>query len=341
MKNKQNNRLKFIFLIIIVSAIVYIFQNYMVDIYIQLKKLSLKGCISILILSIGYSFVEGFNISFLAKQFSRKFTILNGIGCSFYTSFYKTATFGSGSYVASVYYLQQKGISPSQGVGVSTLNYVFHRLSIALFSIICIIINYSFIKINFYDYLGIIKFVYIITILILFFLVSICLSNKFHKFLLLIIRYISNKLKINSKYKEKINYIEAEILRIKKSSIVLLKNKMIIVIEILMNLVKFLLIYLSSYIALREMNINIAIIDALTVTSLAMILAGSIPAPAGIASVEFVYTLLFSVIANSIKSVSSMLIYRFSSFIVPFLVGGLYVILRKVKRSIFYKNKEL
>ena len=225
MKNKQNNRLKFIFLIIIVSAIVYIFQNYMVDIYIQLKKLSLKGCISILILSIGYSFVEGFNISFLAKQFSRKFTILNGIGCSFYTSFYKTATFGSGSYVASVYYLQQKGISPSQGVGVSTLNYVFHRLSIALFSIICIIINYSFIKINFYDYLGIIKFVYIITILILFFLVSICLSNKFHKFLLLIIRYISNKLKINSKYKEKINYIEAEILRIKKSSIVLLKNK--------------------------------------------------------------------------------------------------------------------
>ena len=138
-----------------------------------------------------------------------------------------------------------------------------------------------------------------------------------------------------------LNYIEAEILRIKKSSIVLLKNKMIIVIEILMNLVKFLLIYLSSYIALREMNINIGIIDALTVTSLAMILAGSIPAPAGIASVEFVYTLLFSVIANSIKSVSSMLIYRFSSFIVPFLVGGLYVILRKVKRSIFYKNKEL
>ena len=319
MKNKQNNRLKFIFLIIIVSAIVYIFQNYMVDIYIQLKKLSLKGCISILILSIGYIFVEGFNISLLAKQFSRKFTILNGIGCSFYTSFYKTATFGSGSYVASVYYLQQKGISPSQGVGVSTLNYVFHRLSIALFSIICIIINYSFIKI----------------------LVSICLSNKFHKFLLLIIRYISNKLKINSKYKEKINYIEAEILRIKKSSIVLLKNKMIIVIEILMNLVKFLLIYLSSYIALREMNINIGIIDALTVTSLAMILAGSIPAPAGIASVEFVYTLLFSVIANSIKSVSSMFIYRFLSFIVPFLVGGLYVILRKVKRSIFYKNKEL
>ena len=73
MKNKQNNRLKFIFLIIIVSAIVYIFQNYMVDIYIQLKKLSLKGCISILILSIGYIFVEGFNISLLAKQFSRKF----------------------------------------------------------------------------------------------------------------------------------------------------------------------------------------------------------------------------------------------------------------------------
>ena len=49
------------------------------------------------------------------------------------------------------------------------------------------------------------------------------------------------------------------------------------------------------------MNINIGIIDALTVTSLAMILAGSIPAPAGIASVEFVYTLLFSVIANSIN----------------------------------------
>lgn len=341
MKNKRNNRLKFIFLILIVLAVVYIFQNYMVDIYIQLKKISLKGCISILILSIGYSFVEGFNISILAKQFRSKFTTLNGIGCSFYTSFYKTTTFGSGSYVASIYYLQKKGISPSQGMGICTFNYVFNRLSIALFSIICIMINYNFIKINFYNYLGIIKLVYIITTLIVIFFIFTCLSNKFHKFLLLIIRYINNKLKIDSKYKEKINYIEEEILRIKKNSIVLLKNKMIIVIEILMNLTKFLLIYLSSYVALREMNINISVIDALTVTSLVMILAGSIPVPAGIASVEFVYTLLFSAIANSTKSVSSMLIYRFSSFIMPFLIGGLYVILMRIKNSIFYKNKEL
>ena len=113
MKNKQNNRLKFIFLIIIVSAIVYIFQNYMVDIYIQLKKLSLKGCISILILSIGYSFVEGFNISFLAKQFSRKFTILNGMDALFILVFIN-CNIWKRLLRRFVYYLQQKGISPSQ-----------------------------------------------------------------------------------------------------------------------------------------------------------------------------------------------------------------------------------
>lgn len=338
MRNKINNKFKYVFLIVVFVCAIYIFKNNMMDILRQLSKISFNGIVSILILSIGYSFIEGINISILSRKFKIKFNILSGVGCSFYTSFYKTVTFGSGSYVASIYYLQNKGLSPSQSMGGCTLNYVFHRISIALFSIICIIVNFNFIKFNFRNYLNIIKFVYIITILIVVFLIFICLSEKFHKTILSIIKYIKTKIKINDKYKDKINYLEDEILRIRNSSIIILQNKSTITLEIVLNLIKFLLIYLSSYVALREMNTNISIIDALTTTSLAMILAGSIPVPAGIASVEFVYTLLFSVIANNISSTSSMLIYRFSSFILPFLVGWLYVIIVKIKNTLCYNK---
>ena len=51
---------------------------------------------------------------------------------------------------------------------------------------------------------------------------------------------------------------------------------------------------------------------------------------------------LIFVIAYSYCETIKCNVYRnLYFFIVPFLVGGLYVILRKVKRSIFYKNKEL
>ena len=62
-----------------------------------------------------------------------------------------------------------------------------------------------------------------------------------------------------------------------------------------------------------------------------MILSGVIPTPAGIGSFEFVYMLLFGPMVGTVDAASSMLLYRFATFIWPFVIGFVYVILEKRK----------
>lgn len=323
---KKKNILKLIFLLLIILIVCSIFKDSLSSIFNQIKDISFYGFISVLILSIMYSIIEGFNLSILAKQFNSKFKIINGILCYFYTSFYKTVTMGSGSYVFSIYYLQKNNICPSQGIDVSTLNYVLNKFSVLLFATICIFFNHEFIYEKYFNYITFISIVYVITILIVVSLIFLCISKKFHKLLINLL----NKLIKRNKYIKQIKYIQSEISNIRNSSMVILRNKKVILFQIFMNLIKYLILYYISYIALREMNVAINIHQAITITSLVTILAGVIPTPAGIASIEFVYVLLFSIVTNSVNVVSAMLIYRFSSFIFPFLIGGIYVILDKI-----------
>ncbi len=308
--------------------IYFLLKESFIDILREITKISLCGILIIILLSISYNLLEGVNTCTLSKIFNKDFKIKNGIGYSFYFNFYKVATFGSGSYIASIYYLEKKGLSSSQGMGVSILNYLFYKISIIAVSSLCIFLNHSFINSNYSEYIFIINLGYIITLIIIILLLFICISKKFHELLL----FILSKLKEKLKYKDVIDFLENMIFNLKDSSKLLLKNKRIILSEILLNMIRVLMLYIISYISIKEIHISVNILDAITITSLATLLAGIIPSPGGIASVEFVYVLMFSIIINPVSATSAMLIYRFGSFIIPFLIGSVYSI-SKLKKS--------
>ena len=69
--------------------------------------------------------------------------------------------------------------------------------------------------------------------------------------------------------------------------------------------------------------------QVLAITSLSMMLAAVIPAPAGIGSSEFVLTMLLAVIVGTAEAGSVSLLYRFATFVLPFLIGAVVVLLRK------------
>lgn len=72
---------------------------------------------------------------------------------------------------------------------------------------------------------------------------------------------------------------------------------------------------------------------AVSLTALSFMLAGVIPAPAGMGSVEVVFILLFTRVISSAKAVSAMLLLRFATNGVPFVVGGVCSLLLKRKEE--------
>ncbi|MCB8500424.1 UPF0104 family protein, partial [Enterococcus faecalis] len=51
----------------------------------------------------------------------------------------------------------------------------------------------------------------------------------------------------------------------------------------------------------------------------------------GIGPFEFVYLLLFKPLVGNVDAVASVLLYRFGSFVLPFLIGLVYVAIEKRK----------
>ena len=63
-------------------------------------------------------------------------------------------------------------------------------------------------------------------------------------------------------------------------------------------------------------------------------LAAVIPAPAGIGSSEFVLTMLLAKIVGTGAAGSVALLHRFATFVLPFVIGAVVVVLwRRVHRS--------
>ena len=95
-----------------------------------------------------------------------------------------------------------------------------------------------------------------------------------------------------------------------------------------------------SYLVLRGDHPQLGFFLSFGLTSFAVILAGSIPTPAGIGSFEFVYLLLFSPIVGTVDAASSMLLYRFASYVWPFLIVLIYFLVDK-RRAIHSELKEI
>ena len=67
-------------------------------------------------------------------------------------------------------------------------------------------------------------------------------------------------------------------------------------------------------------------LQCFALTSLSQSLAGVIPTPAGIGSVEAVFTLLFRRLLPEAKALSAVLLYRFTTMLLPCAIGAFFVL---------------
>ena len=67
----------------------------------------------------------------------------------------------------------------------------------------------------------------------------------------------------------------------------------------------------------------------LSITSLSVMSAAVIPTPAGVGAVELIMTNLFAVLVGVHKAGAITVLYRVATFIFPFVVGGVLIVISK------------
>jgi len=318
---------------ILILLFLFAVKDSLPDVMDTLTKTSLSVVIAAMLSCCIYHVIEGRIIHILAKHHRSDYPLTHGIGCAFYGSFYRVVTFGSGSGVASIHYLNQTGVPVANGTGMTITQYILHKISISLFSAVFFLINRDFLYQHHSGYFKQLLLCYGATILVSVFLLTICMFHKCHFYILLLCKKLDRK----NKYEKQIEALEQNLNTLRTETTLLITNKKLIVKIIIMDCLKLFFFYAIPCILNGDLK-SLNLIDSLTLTSFTAAVAGIIPTPAGIGSTEFVFTLLFTPVLGRVDAISIGLLYRFITYIFP-CIPGIFAVLF-YKRSVPHGSKK-
>ena len=190
MKNKKLLA-KLIFVAILLLIIWYTFKDSAEDIVEQLGKTSLTVLVAIMAATVIYHLFEAWITYSLARRYNPKFKYREAVYCAFYCSFYRLSTLGSGSGVAAIVYLGKKGVGYSEATGLYMIQYMVHKVSVALFSGLLFVLNWKVMSCNYREYGVYLGLAYLLTAIISIALIIFAVSAKSHKLILAIVRHFN------------------------------------------------------------------------------------------------------------------------------------------------------
>lgn len=307
-----------VFLILVIFIAYMVLKDSWFDIWVELKETSYPVIAGVFLCSILYNCFDGAAIAKLLRSYDDKFPWYEGVLCSLYYSFFRVVTFGSGTAAAGMYYVRKRGVPVSRSMGVFTLNYVVQRVAVCLYFVLTFLGNYKVMNQYFSQYRGFMIFGVLLAVLIVTALIMVCVCGPLHNWVF----SQSEKIMKRQKQKKKIEEWKENAVIIRCEANRLLKNKKLLLEILILNFLKLSAWFLIPAIIFYKMEfLNLSLLVG--TTSMMMALAGVIPAPGGVGAVEFVFVSLFTPLTGNVEAVSGMLIYRFSTYIFPFLLGSL------------------
>ncbi len=322
---KKTTILRIVLLPILILVIFLTFKDSAGDIFRELGRTSPMVLAAVLAASVAYHLVEAWITWSMIRCYQPEYRYHSSVYLAFYCSFFRLATLGSASGVAQVFYLTKKGLGYSECISMFTIQYVMHRTGMALFVGLTFLISWPFMIRNYRSYLPGLVFAFVLTVLICIGLVLLICWRKSHELILLIV----GKINKSGKLDRAIEKLEEADVMIHDSGKEILGNKKLIISMLFKNLLKFFFWYSIPFLFLFQDRL-ITLLHSLSVTSLGVLTAAVIPAPSGIGSSEFVLSSLFRVVTGPSLAGAVTLLYRAATFVFPFAVGGLLMMLRRV-----------
>lgn len=159
------------------------------------------------------------------------------------------------------------------------IQYMVHKVSVALFSGLLFVLNWKVMSCNYREYGVYLGLAYLLTAIISIALIIFAVSAKSHKLILAIVRHFNK----SGRLTPALTKLEQSCDIMEKSTSKLLKDVPSLISMVLKNMAKLCFWYCVPFLILFGSN-EISLLDSLSITSLSVMTAAVIPTPAGIRS---------------------------------------------------------
>ena len=315
-KNKKSSIIKNSILIFLILLVCYLLRASLKEALIKISETKFHVVLIIMVLSIMYQIFDGCIVTKTLRTCDNTFSYKNGIRCSYYYSFFRVVTFGSGTALAGMYYANKYGIPLHNSFGIFTLNYMFQKVVITIYFLVAYVLNIGIMKRMYSSFNRYILMGTLISSVVAISLITICTCERVH----LLIFNIFDKFIKNDRFLNKIGDLKEKSGLLRKSSKEILKNKRLVISLIILNVIKLTCWYMIPFIILKdeaEVHFFISIVFSSMVTAL----SGIIPCPGGVGSTEFVILLVFAPLVGKTSALSLAILYRAFTYLFPFIIG--------------------
>ena len=249
------------------------------------------------------------------------------------TAFFNGITpFSSGGQPGQIYLITKEKIKVSTATNISLQNFILYQAVLVFLGLIALIINNSLNLLTsniILEKLIVIGFIANTSVLVILFILSFCKGINI-KIINLWIRLLS-KLKIIKNKEKTLEKIEKTTHNFYESAILLKDNKTIVVKGLVYNFLGLLFLYSIPLVVFYGLGdyINLSFVESVVTTAYTMIIGAFVPIPGGSGGLEYAFNELFLNFNTDIFVTSAMLVWRFITYYMPLIVGGILLIVYK------------
>lgn len=317
--SSRGSRLGLLLLLLLLLVGVLSNRGFFLQVLERLESVSPAALGLMILLETANLFVTGLPFWAMEKQDWPGINWRTGFRTSLYAAFFRVTTFGSGVDVARAYFLSRQGIPPGEGMGACFLQNGINKLVLTLYGGIALL-AWSPLRQSLGEYRGLVWTAILISCLLTVLLWVLALSRPLARWAVKLLEIVARRWPRWEGLSQKGREL---ICRLQEKTHGMLGDKKLFVQLFCYSALGQLLWYLIPWAAF--VGRDVSPLGSVAVTGAACMLAGVIPTPTGLGSMDIVFPLLFTPLVGAVEAASVMVLYRFVTTLLPCFAGTVYV----------------
>ncbi|OCN05957.1 hypothetical protein A4S06_06970 [Erysipelotrichaceae bacterium MTC7] len=312
-----------------------------------LSNLSIVAIALIFLYGLSYNFIIGWIYKVIGKTYKKDYRYREGLSVAFVGAFFSGITpSASGGQFAQAYVLKNQDLKMSSALSLLWIDFIIYQSVMVAYTTVLMVLRFSYYYTEQSSFFILVLIGYVINSAVIVFLYTMAKFPKAYEHLsgfvvriLARFHIIKNPDQTIEKWNISLGQFTKEIQEIKH------RKKMVIKC-IGLNVLRLTLLYTLPLLIAYVMKIDVSfsmVFDVITMSAFVMIANAFLPVPGASGGTEAAFILIFSTMFTTIQANSIMILWRFATYHLIMLVGGVtFIFLKrkydKLKNSVITKE---
>lgn len=307
-------------LALLTGIVVFIFREHWAEISEALSRLTLGQGLLALAVGLSYPLLEGVSSWLIVRSRLPHFPLRQGIDNAWMGTFGNVVGLGAGSVPFQTWYLHRRGLDVGPGVGLMTLQYVFHKAAVLVYATVLLLWNRQWFTAHATGILSYLPAAYTVVAGVILGLVLLCTAPLVQS----LARRALGLLPKTEKWQARRESWQTQLDTLSEESRHLLTEKTRCLKIFAVHLCKLFLMYTIPSFCLRFMGLSSALSfgQVQLLTALMLFLSNALPNVAGMGSIETAFLLVFGAFLPRGETMSVLMLFRIATYYVVVAVSA-------------------